>query len=88
MIQFGQTWWGKQWLEALTHIDNSNRLPRGRTYARNGSVKEIAIEGNVIRGKVKGSMPRPYKVTVALSLFSMKERDVIVTMFVDDPLLL
>ncbi|WP_201211119.1 hypothetical protein [Rhodocyclus purpureus] len=26
---FGKTWWGEQWLNALTHIDYDNRLPRG-----------------------------------------------------------
>ena len=28
---FGKTWWGEQWLNSLTNIDYSNRLPRGAT---------------------------------------------------------
>lgn len=28
--QFGKTWWGEQWLRALSNIDFSNRLTRGR----------------------------------------------------------
>ena len=61
---YGNTWWGKQWLNALSYIDYSNRLPRGRSYANRGMVKEIAIEGNKITAKVAGSRPRPYSVDI------------------------
>ena len=57
--QFGQTWWGEQFLNALTYIDYSNRLPRGRSYARNGSVAEIKTTGNRIDAKVRGSRRLP-----------------------------
>lgn len=50
--QFGKTWWGKSFLQALTDIDYSNRLPRGRNYARNGYVKEINTANNRIDAKV------------------------------------
>jgi|GEM_PF-3000466 len=40
--KYGKTWWGGQWLEAFDRIDYSNRLPRGRRYAGNGSVRSIA----------------------------------------------
>ena len=40
---FGLTWWGKQWLNALSNIDYSNRLPRGELYARKGNVASIDI---------------------------------------------
>ena len=36
--KYGNTWWGEQWLKSLSNIDFSNRLPRGRRYANNGSV--------------------------------------------------
>lgn len=36
---YGNTWWGKQWLEAFNQIDNANRLPRGKTYANKGLVQ-------------------------------------------------
>lgn len=45
-IKYGKTWWGEQWLGALKHIDYSNRLPRGASYARQGLVKEINIVVN------------------------------------------
>ncbi|MBD0299380.1 MAG: hypothetical protein ICV82_03710, partial [Nitrososphaera sp.] len=52
--KYGQTWWGQQWLKSLDHIDWDNRLPRGRTYANKGAVKEVRIEGNTIHAKVQG----------------------------------
>jgi SNF2 family DNA or RNA helicase/uncharacterized Zn finger protein len=66
---FGKTWWGQQWLNSLNNIDYSNRLPRGSTYARNGSVKMISIDENRIQAKVAGSRPSPYNVNIILPPF-------------------
>ena len=30
---FGKTWWGEQWLNALINIDYEDRLARGKSYA-------------------------------------------------------
>jgi hypothetical protein len=39
------TFWGKAWCDNLeSYSDFSNRLPRGRTYVRNGSVVDLQIE--------------------------------------------
>lgn len=85
---FGNTWWGKQWLNALTHIDYSNRLPRGRTYARNGSVHDITIKNNQIIAKVQGSFPNPYQVKVTIPAFSAKEQALITDIVTDNPVYL
>ena len=68
-VKYGQTWWGEQWLNALTNIDYDNRLPRGRAYAGNGSVLETTIKGNTIKARVEGSRPRPYNITITVPLF-------------------
>src|SRR4030066_1016522 len=40
-----QTFWGKAWCDNLeAYSDFSNRLPRGRTYVRNGSGIDLKIE--------------------------------------------
>ncbi|WP_022950013.1 SNF2-related protein [Methylohalobius crimeensis] len=62
--RFGQTWWGKQWLNALTQIDYDNRLPRGRTYASKGAVRQMAIDGGRVRAQVEGSRSRPYAIAI------------------------
>ena len=67
---YGQTWWGKQWLQALTQIDYDNRLPRGRTYANKGAVKSLEILDGLITAKVRGSRSRPYTVRVRVPSIS------------------
>ena len=50
------TFWGKAWCDNLeSYSDFSNRLPRGRTYVRNGSVVDLQIEAGKITSMVSGS---------------------------------
>ena len=50
------TFWGKAWCENLErYSDYANRLPRGRTYVRNGSVVDLQIAPGVATAKVSGS---------------------------------
>ncbi len=88
MAKYGVTWWGQQWLNSLTKIDFSNRLPRGRSYAGNGSVKAIEISSNRIIAKVKGSIPKPYDVTVTVPLFSDRQKKAVVDVINNNPQLL
>jgi hypothetical protein len=51
-----KTFWGKSWCENLErYSDFANRLPRGRTYVRNGSVVDLQITPGAIRALVSGS---------------------------------
>ncbi|MFT4060792.1 MAG: SWIM zinc finger family protein [Edaphocola sp.] len=67
--QFGKTWWGQQWLNSLSNIDYSNRLPRGSSYARKGAVAKLDIAENRTNAKVAGSRPKPYNVDIILPPF-------------------
>ena len=50
------TFWGNAWCKNLeSYSDYSNRLPRGRTYVRNGSVIDLQIEVGRVRSLVSGS---------------------------------
>ncbi|MFI5382175.1 MAG: SWIM zinc finger family protein [Tepidisphaerales bacterium] len=50
------TFWGKAWCENLeSYSDYANRLPRGRTYVRNGSVIDLQIAPGKITAMVSGS---------------------------------
>jgi len=50
------TFWGKAWCDHLeSHADLANRLPRGRTYVRNGSVIDLQIAEGEVRALVSGS---------------------------------
>ena len=87
-VKYGQTWWGEQWLNALTNIDFDNRLPRGRAYAGNGSVLETKINVNTIRAKVEGSMPKPYNITISIPLFTQEQKKKLVSGIKHDPFIL
>ena len=51
-----KTFWGKAWCDNLeAYGDYANRLPRGRSYARNGSVIDLKITEGAIRAQVMGS---------------------------------
>jgi uncharacterized Zn finger protein len=50
------TFWGKAWCTNLEgYSDFSNRLPRGRTYVRNGSVVHLKVDNGRIEALVSGS---------------------------------
>ncbi|HRI61876.1 MAG TPA: SWIM zinc finger family protein, partial [Saprospiraceae bacterium] len=84
----GSTWWGKQWLEAFNNISDANRLPRGRTYAGNGSVLDIQFAENHIIAKVQGSQPKPYQVDISIPSFSENEKQTVTRLVGDNPDLL
>jgi len=60
-----KTFWGKAWCDNLErYSDFENRLPRGRTYVRNGSVIDLQIAPGEVKAMVSGS--DIYKVTVTV----------------------
>ncbi|WP_422413214.1 MULTISPECIES: SNF2-related protein [unclassified Endozoicomonas] len=85
---YGQTWWGEQWLVAFNGIDYSNRLPRGRRYAGNGSVSNIELKGTSTHADVRGRRPRPYKVKVHLPGFTTNQQQSILMAVSQSPALL
>ncbi len=67
--KFGATWWGERWIKALERFgyEYSARLGRGRSYARQGRVHDLAVKGGVVTARVTGSRPTPYRVTLRLT---------------------
>ena len=60
-----KTFWGKAWCENLeSYSDYENRLPRGRTYVRNGSVVDLQIAASQITALVSGSDIYEVKVEI------------------------
>lgn len=59
------TYWGRAWCDNLeAYSDYSNRLPRGRTYARNGSIVDLQIKKGKIEAIVSGS--HIYTITISI----------------------
>ncbi|HET6452161.1 MAG TPA: SWIM zinc finger family protein, partial [Spirochaetia bacterium] len=55
--RIANTFWGRAWCDHLESFsDYVNRLPRGRTYVRNGSVLHLEIERGSISARVQGSL--------------------------------
>lgn len=64
--QLADTFWGKAWCDNLDrYADFANRLPRGRTYLRNGSVLDLAITGGQVESYVAGT--ELYRVTIGIA---------------------
>ncbi len=57
------TFWGKAWCDNLeSYSDYANRLPRGRSYVRNGSVIDLRITSGKVEALVQGS--ELYKIAI------------------------
>lgn len=60
------TFWGKAWNDNLeAYSDYASRLPRGRSYVRNGSVIDLQVDGGEVRALVMGSELYEVRVKVA-----------------------
>jgi uncharacterized Zn finger protein len=61
-----RTFWGKAWCDNLeSYSDYENRLPRGRTYVRNGSVVDLQIHPGKVTALVSGSAL--YTITITIT---------------------
>jgi len=60
------SFWGSSWCEHLeSYSDYANRLPRGRTYVRNGSIIDLQILPGLVQAEVQGS--ELYRVSVKVA---------------------
>jgi uncharacterized Zn finger protein len=61
-----RSFWGQAWCANLErYSDYENRLPRGRTYVRNGCVVDLQIARGEVTAMVAGS--DLYRITIAIS---------------------
>jgi uncharacterized Zn finger protein len=67
---FVKNWWATRWIEAMEGLMDTNRLRRGRTYARKGQVLSIEETKGGVTARVQGSRRTPYKVTIQLEPLS------------------
>jgi len=64
--KIAKTFWGKAWCDNLeAYSDYQNRLPRGRTYVRNGSIIDLVIGPGNISAQVMGSNLYTIKIVIA-----------------------
>ena len=64
-----RSFWGKAWCDNLeSYSDFANRLPRGRTYVRNGSVMDLQLGPGTVKALVSGS--ELYRISVVIAPLS------------------
>ena len=60
-----RSFWGQAWCDNLeSYVDYANRLPRGRSYARNGAVIDLQIAAGKIAALVSGTSTYEIGVTI------------------------
>lgn len=65
------TFWGKAWCNNLdAYSDFSNRLPRGRTYLRNGAIIDLQISTGQVEALVQGT--ELYRVVIIFKRLAAK----------------
>ncbi|MDD2732856.1 MAG: hypothetical protein PHF56_02860 [Desulfuromonadaceae bacterium] len=63
--KIADSFWGKGWCDHMESFgDYANRLPRGRTYVRNGSVCHLEIKSGMIEAIVSGSSLYNVSITI------------------------
>jgi uncharacterized Zn finger protein len=66
-----RSFWGKAWCANLeSYRDYEYRLPRGRSYVRNGAVLDLELGPGSIAAVVAGSRPHPYAVDIKIKPLS------------------
>jgi uncharacterized Zn finger protein len=76
--EIARTFWGKAWCENLeSYSDFENRLPRGRTYVRNGSVVDLQIKPGKVTARVSGS--ELYEIDIKIRPLAMDHWQAIIS---------
>ena len=65
--QIAKKWWGIMWCKNLErYSDYANRLPRGKSYCKNGNVIDLKILEGKIQALVMGSAKKPYILEIEI----------------------
>ena len=60
-----RSFWGKAWCDNLErYSDYANRMPRGRSYVRNGAVVDLQLAKGEVVALVRGSSLYKVKITI------------------------
>lgn len=84
--KFASSWWGKRWLETLEGFGWTNRLQRGRSYARAGQVVDLEAGPDGVTAGVQGSRPKPYRVQIQLAPLTAEQWEGAVAALEERPL--
>lgn len=71
LVDYGETWWGGHWVDALEEAGESwaERLPRGDEDVRRGRVGNLTVERGRIAANVRGESSRGNSVEIRIRPF-------------------
>ena len=67
--KIGEQWWSRRFVDILERTCDPGRLARGRSYARKGQVLDFELTPGRVAGRVQGSRPQPYQVTIDIPAY-------------------
>jgi uncharacterized Zn finger protein len=67
--ELASSWWARRWMSTLDGFGWAARLSRGRAYTRNRRVVDVEVSPGVVRARVQGSRPNPYRVEMTVEPF-------------------
>lgn len=82
----GRRWWSHRFVTALEKDAESGRLQRGRALADSGAVTELKINPGEVLARVRGSRPRPYRVSLITPVLDEEQWDTVVAALSSQPL--
>jgi uncharacterized Zn finger protein len=71
--KIGEQWWSRRFVDILEEICDGGRLARGRSYARKGQVIDFTMTPGLVTGRVQGSRPDPYVVTIKITAYDQTQ---------------
>ena len=60
----GEQWWSRRFVDVVESYSKSNRITRGKRYARKGQIVDLTVETGVVSATVQGSRSDPYEITI------------------------
>lgn len=60
----GEQWWSRRFVDVVESYSKSNRITRGKRYARKGQIVDLTVENGVVSAQVQGSRADPYDISI------------------------
>ena len=68
--ELASSWWARRWMATLDGFGWTGRLSRGRVYIRNRRVVDVEVSPGLVRARVQGSRPSPYRIEMTVEPFA------------------
>lgn len=73
---FTHNWWSIELEENILACASSNRVQRGRRYARSGQVKSLEIRPGLVEAEVQGTSSEAYQCVIHMSEYTLEGKKI------------